>query len=160
VRLSSPAQVAIILFTSAVCAIASQYLLPNRIPWRGDWDHYVESKTRDAGVVIAPLAEAKAIVDEQSRVILDARPVGDYEAGHLPGAFSLPESQIDLYFGPLMPLLAFDAPVMTYCTGKDCDEALLLTQKLAERKVTNVVMFLGGMEEWKASGYPIEGAKK
>ena len=153
-------QIAIILLAAVACAFASQFLLPHRIGWIGQWEQYVSSKATEAGVATVTLAEAKAIVDTQSRVILDARPPADYEAGHLPGAFTLPQTDMETFFGPLMPLLAFDAPAMTYCASKDCDEALLLTEHLRERGVTSVVLFVGGFKEWKDAGYPIEGGKK
>lgn len=159
-RLPVAVQIAIILLASVACAAVSAFLLPHRIPWRGEWDNYVSNKARSSGVAIIELAEAKAIADAQSRVILDARPAADYEAGHLPGAFTLPQTDIDTFFGPLMPLLAFDAPVMTYCSSKDCDEALLLTEQLRERGVTSVVLFVGGFKAWKDAGYPIEGGQK
>ncbi len=159
-RLPVAVQIAIILLASVVCASVSAFLLPHRIPWRGEWDDYVSNKARSAGVAIVSLAEAKVIVDRQSRVILDARPAPDYEAGHLPGAFTLPQMEIDTFFGPLMPLLAFDAPVMAYCSSKDCDEALLLTEQLRERGVTSVVLFVEGFKSWKDAGYPVEGGAK
>jgi rhodanese-related sulfurtransferase len=159
-RLPVAVQIAVILLVSVACASVSAFLLPHRIPWRGEWDNYVINKARTSGVAIVDLAEAKTIADAQSRVILDARPAADYEAGHLPGAFTLPQTDIDTFFGPLMPLLAFDAPVMTYCSSKDCDEALLLTEQLRERGVTSVVLFVEGFKAWKDAGYPVEGGGK
>ena len=96
-RLPVAVQIAIILLASVVVASDSAFLIPHRIPWRGEWDDYVSNKARSAGVAIVSLAEAKVIVDRQSRVILDARPAPDYEAGHLPGAFTLPQMEIDTF---------------------------------------------------------------
>jgi rhodanese-related sulfurtransferase len=150
-------QIALLLAASVVCALASQWLMPKRIAWVGSWANYVESKAREEGVPLVDLARAREIATTQSHIVFDARTIVDYEKGRLPGAFALPYAEADQYFGALIPLPVADQPVMTYCSGKDCDDALELARFLHRNGFTNVVIFLGGWEEWNAAGLPVEG---
>lgn len=150
-------QIALLLAASVVCALASQWLMPKRIAWVGAWTNYVESKAREEGVPLVDLARAREIATTQSHIVFDARKIADYEKGRIPGAFALPYGEADQYFGPLLPLLTETQPVMTYCSGKDCDDALELARFLRRNGFTNIVIFLGGWEEWNAAGLPVEG---
>jgi rhodanese-related sulfurtransferase len=158
-RLPVAVQILVLLLVSILCGAATQLLLPHRVPWIGSWNDVVESGARKDGISLIDLAGAQDVVKTQYRVIFDARKLADYEKGHLPGAFALPHDDIDTYFQPLLPLLVADQPVMTYCAGKDCDEALELTRYLRRNGFTNVVLFLGGFEEWDGAGLPVEGRK-
>lgn len=150
-------QFAALLAASVACALASQWLMPKRIGWVGAWKNYVESKAREEGIAVVDLPAAREIATTQSRIVFDARKIADYDKGRIPGAFALPHSEVDQYFPPLIPLLIDDQPIMTYCSSKDCDEALELAKYLRKNGYTNVVVFLGGFAEWTAAGFPVEG---
>jgi rhodanese-related sulfurtransferase len=152
-------QLAILLAATLACSIASQVLAPNRIPWIGSWENVVESGAGEEGIALVNLAAAHEIAKKQTYVIFDARKIADYEKGHLPGAFAIPHESIAMYFEPMIPLLVDNQPIMTYCAGKDCDEALELARYLRRNGYTNVVLFLGGFEEWDAAGLAVEGRK-
>ena len=155
--MSLPKQISVLLLISVLISFATQFVLPNRSAWRGNWNRFVESKASEGGIDTATLADAKEIVDAQSHIILDARSPADYENGHLPGALSLPQEQKNDYLDQVIPLLTPEQPIMTYCSGQECDESFALSVFLKEHGYTNLVLFAGGMTDWQKAGYPIEG---
>lgn len=150
-------QVLLLLGCAAAAGLLAQAVSPNRIPWREDWSRYVETKALAAGLTLAKVDDVQRILHEQSHLLLDARPVADYDKGHLPGALSLPQTDLDTYYPQLLPLLTPAQPLLVYCSGLECDESLLLSVYLREQGFTNVTLFAGGYLAWKAAGLPLEG---
>ena len=152
-----PKQIGLLFLLTALIGTVGQVALPHRISWRGDWDRVVETKTIQAGLALANVDDAQKIVDAQSHIILDARANADYEAGHLPGALSLPQAEKDTYLNQVLPLLTPEQPIMTYCSGEECDESFELSVFLKEQGFTNIILFAGGITEWQKAGLPTEG---
>lgn len=142
---------------AVVCGVVTNLIHPRRIAWVGDWKHHVETKALAAGLQIADTATARQIVEENTHVLLDARPAEDYRRGRLPGAISLPFDSVDAEFPILAPLFASGLPILVYCSGAACDESLLLAKYLKTHGITNVVLYTGGFEEWTRAGLPVEG---
>lgn len=147
---------ALLAALAALLGVAAQFVSPTRIPWTQDWSRYVESRALDAGIPLANLDATKAIIDTRSHLVLDARKIADYDAGHIPGAMSLPHSALEESFPAFAPMLTPDLPILVYCSGKDCDESLLLGDFLRKQGFTNVTLYVGGFLEWKAAGLPVE----
>lgn len=143
---------------AALLGTLAQWVSPTRIPWREDWSRYVESKALAAGLTLTHLDDVQRMVREQSHLLLDARPVADYDRGHLPGAFSLPQTELDTYYPQILPLLSASQPLVVYCSGKECDESFLLSLYLREQGFTNISLYVGGYLEWQASTTATEGA--
>jgi rhodanese-related sulfurtransferase len=84
-------------------------------------------------------------------VVLDVRPAPEYRAGHIPGALSMPLSDVKSRLHEVPQ----GSQIVAYCRGPYClyaDEAVrLLTNEghLATRLEE-------GFPEWKAVGLPIE----
>ena len=121
--------------------------------------------TRDLGVTAADLASAVPTDDlvlmdrdellAASRagrvVVLDVRPTDEYDAGHLPGAVSIP---LDELAGRLSELPA-DAEVVAYCRGRYCLWSHTATRLLNERgRVARLAS--EGVLEWIAAGIDLE----
>ncbi len=84
-------------------------------------------------------------------VLIDARPEVEFQAGHLPGAVSLPiellSNQIDELWN--------DKTIVAYCRGPYCayaDEALILLSAHGYP----VKRLEEGVAEWQQAGYPLE----
>jgi rhodanese-related sulfurtransferase len=104
-------------------------------------------------------AEAVSLADllERSRqddvVVLDTRPTHEYQAGHIPGALSVPVDELQQRLGRLPK----GKDYVAYCRGPYCvyaDRAveLLRASGRRARRLTE------GFPEWKAAGFPIEVA--
>ncbi|MEW5772218.1 MAG: rhodanese-like domain-containing protein [Thermodesulfobacteriota bacterium] len=103
------------------------------------------------------LAEALAL-HGQGAVFLDARYPGDYAAGHIPGARSVPP---DMFADQVEALLADgpkDRPLVAYCHDPVCPLARELAENLMMLGYSGVKVFAGGLAEWAAAGNPeVEG---
>jgi rhodanese-related sulfurtransferase len=90
-------------------------------------------------------------IHDDDLVVLDVRPAEEYQAGHLPGARSIPVAELEARLGELRP----EQEIVAYCRGPYCvyaDEAVeLLTARgyLARR-------FTHGFPDWQIAGLPIE----
>lgn len=84
-------------------------------------------------------------------VLLDVRPVEEYDAGHLPMARSVPIDEIRQGLKALSP----DIEVVAYCRGPFCrwsDEAIALLQA----KGFKASKLSYGVAEWQAAGFSTE----
>jgi rhodanese-related sulfurtransferase len=84
-------------------------------------------------------------------VILDTRPVNEYEAGHIAGAISIPVDGLRRRLKELPK----DKEYVAYCRGPYCvyaDQAVQLLQAKGRR----ARRLLEGFPEWRAAGLPVE----
>jgi rhodanese-related sulfurtransferase/DNA-binding MarR family transcriptional regulator len=84
-------------------------------------------------------------------VLLDVRPHREYQAGHLPGAMSVPLDELERRLSELPS----DKTVVAYCRGPYCvyaDEALGLLAGHGWR----VARLEEGVMEWQLAGYAVE----
>jgi rhodanese-related sulfurtransferase len=109
----------------------------------------VEQAALEAGVPLVDDAEMREIVENGSHLLLDARSLQEYDRGHLPGAMALPFSDFENAFPAIAPMLNPDDPLVVYCSGPRCDDALLLAGRLTEAGFGNVSLYLEGWEGWR-----------
>jgi DNA-binding transcriptional ArsR family regulator/rhodanese-related sulfurtransferase len=84
-------------------------------------------------------------------IVLDARPVSEYEAGHIAGAISVPVDELQVR----LRSLPSDKEYVAYCRGPYCiyaDRAVELLVK-SRRRARRLAE---GFPEWRAAGFPIE----
>ena len=84
-------------------------------------------------------------------ILLDVRPVEEYEAAHLPDAISIPVTELEAR----LPELPQYKEIVAYCRGPYCvfaDEAvaLLQTNGYKARRLEQ------GLPDWRALGLPVE----
>jgi rhodanese-related sulfurtransferase/DNA-binding transcriptional ArsR family regulator len=92
-------------------------------------------------------------LDHGNIILLDARPQIEYEAGHLPGALSIPINELS----QRLDELPTDALIVAYCRGPLCvyaDQALELITASGRRGVR----LEEGVAEWQLAGYPLAGS--
>lgn len=90
--------------------------------------------------------------DENLALFIDARPVEEYEAGHVPGAFNVPPSKIS----GISALLDFMGPgdrIVVYCEGGSCDASHLVAIRLEDLGITTVYIDVDGYPGWTAAGH-------
>jgi rhodanese-related sulfurtransferase/DNA-binding transcriptional ArsR family regulator len=83
-------------------------------------------------------------------VVLDVRPAEEFEAGHIPGAMSIPLGELRERLGELPR----DVEVVAYCRGPYCVLApqaveLLTEQGIRARRLDE------GLPEWRLAGLPV-----
>ena len=122
------------------------------LPWIGEWDLHIETKAFRAGIPVVFLAGARERAENPAVVIFDARPRAEYEAGHLPRAHSLPVGETDARLGAYAPLLTLQTPLLVYCGGAQCADALDLALKLRAYGFENLTLYPGGFAEWTEYG--------
>lgn len=84
-------------------------------------------------------------------VVLDARPQPEYEAGHIPGAMSVPFSDVKSRLREV-PL---GSEIVAYCRGPYCLYADEAVRQLTDAG-RHAARLEEGFPEWKAAGLPIE----
>jgi len=104
---------------------------------------------RDA---LAPvtLPELRRRLRDGSVTVIDVRPRAEYEAGHVPGALSIPVSELERRLGELPA----DREVVAYCRGPYCVYSvdavgLLRARGYRARRAEQ------GLPDWRAEGFPV-----
>lgn len=83
--------------------------------------------------------------------ILDVRPVEEYEAGHIPGALSMPISDLKTRWADLPR----DRDVIAYCRGPYCVMAVDAVN-LLRKKGFKAHRLEQGVADWRARGWRVE----
>ena len=95
-------------------------------------------------------AEAKTMLADI--VLVDARAKSDYEAGHIPGAISLPEASTPEEFQSFKSHYPVGRKIVVYCSSTSCPVSKRVADKLmAEHGYTSVWFMAGGYQEWQNS---------
>ncbi len=93
-------------------------------------------------------------------VLVDARNSAAFTAGHLPGAVALPLgdfAQLRAGFAAKIPLTT---TLITYCSGFGCPDSFDLGVLLLAAGYQDVLVYEGGVPEWRDAGRPLEGAEQ
>ena len=97
------------------------------------------------------LTELRRLVRDEAVTLLDVRPREEFEAGHIPGALSVPVGELE---GRLRELPK-SKEIIAYCRGPYCVYSLEAVQLLRKhgyraRRANE------GLPEWRIGGLPIE----
>jgi rhodanese-related sulfurtransferase/DNA-binding transcriptional ArsR family regulator len=84
-------------------------------------------------------------------VVLDVRPKDEFDAGHLPGAVSIPLAELERR----LKQVPKDQPVVAYCRGPYCALAPAAVRVL-NRRGYQARELEDGFPEWSAAGLPVE----
>ena len=94
--------------------------------------------------------ELRRLVREGAVTVLDARPREEYEAGHIPGALSIPVEELERRLSEIPKA----REVIAYCRGPYCVyslEAVTLLRKRGYRARRAEE----GLPDWRANGLPV-----
>jgi len=112
---------------------------------------YLHERTR-----LQPISaeELRQRLVEGDVILLDVRPVEEYQASHLPGALSMPVTDLEAR----LPELPREKEVVAYCRGPYCvfaDEAVAILQSngYQERRLAQ------GLPDWRMLGLPVESGE-
>jgi rhodanese-related sulfurtransferase len=127
----------------------------------------VFARLRSKGLHPATLDEVKQLqanpgFTHDQIVFLDDRD-HEYAEGHIPGAYQFFHYRIADFLPQVYPLLQAAEKIVIYCTGGHCEDSEFAALMLAEMGIPKdrLIVFVGGIKEWKAAGLPVEtGARK
>ena len=121
-----------------------------------DLDRVVERYLSDRDQFEAVTTEdLESRLDREEVVVLDVRPKAEYQAGHIPGARSIPVDELE----GRLDELPEKQDIVAYCRGPYCvfsDEAV---QKLQEAG-RKALRLSGGLPDWGAEGRPVEDGRQ
>jgi rhodanese-related sulfurtransferase len=84
--------------------------------------------------------------------LLDVREVGPYDAGHIPGATSLPRRHLEFRIAQLIP--SGQVPIILYDDGDGIADAC--ARSLLQFGYSNISVLSGGMQSWVRAGLPLD----
>lgn len=105
--------------------------------------------------VEVPREELLARAQAGAVVVLDVRPVPEYQAGHIPGAVSIPVEELT----DRIEELPADTEIVVYCRGEYCVLAYDAVRLLTDRG-RRAIRLDDGMLEWRLAGLPIATAER
>jgi rhodanese-related sulfurtransferase len=91
-------------------------------------------------------------------LFIDARRSDDYAAGHIAGAHAMPvwEADIDDRVKALYEEgRNQQEPIVIYCSGGNCEDSHMLSQKLWGLGFDNVLVYRDGFPDWAARKGPV-----
>lgn len=110
--------------------------------------HYLDGRDQFEPVT---LRELRALLREGEVTVVDVRPFEEFEAGHIPGAISLPVADLKRRLREVPK----SREVIAYCRGRYCVyslEAVTLLRKHGYRARRVEV----GFPEWRTARWPVE----
>jgi rhodanese-related sulfurtransferase len=90
------------------------------------------------------------LVREGGVTVLDVRPADEYNAGHIPGALSIPLKELELHLSDLPR----DQEIVAYCRGPYCVLSIQAVEMLRS-KGFQAVRLEEGIQDLRAMGFPI-----
>ena len=154
----------ILLGFAVIAAFTVNYFSPNGIALFGQWDTsqgVITAKPKNDPVVgdffeIKNATAAKEIYDTGKAVFVDARSFEVFINGHIKNAVSIPANQVFEFIDHFKTKHPSNTPVVTYCSGRECNDSHKLAQYLMGVGYENVKVFIDGYHEWERKGYPVE----
>lgn len=152
------------LFLIPILAIAfvANSLSPRGISLFGQWNTKAgvisaneKDKVVHQDIEIRDLDEVNELFDK-GVLFADARIVEQYNEGHILGAAFLPIGDIDSHIDTFTANHPLSTPIITYCSGRECDDSHELAQYLIEKGFVNVRVFIDGFPLWKEAEFPVE----
>jgi rhodanese-related sulfurtransferase len=156
-------QTGILFGVAVIIAFAVNYFSPGGIALVGQWDiiqGVITAKEKNDIVItdleIGDVTLARKLYDSGKFVFVDARSRDDYEEGHIKGAVSLPVGEFDEKIDVFLEEYSSEKAIVTYCSGRACEDSHRLAQLLLAFGYTEINVFIDGFPGWEAEGYPIE----
>ena len=88
-------------------------------------------------------------------LFIDSRDQWDFNESHIKGAINIPEYKFDPD-NPLVSSLNRSKIYVIYCEGDDCDVSKRLAEQLSQIGFSQLLIYLGGFDDWLKNNYPSE----
>ena len=100
----------------------------------------------------------KSAYENNSSLIVDARPYKKFLQETVPGAISIPDTKFDKLQGRFP--INKDEKVIVFCGGFKCAKSHIIAKKLVSLDYKNVSVYAAGLPAWKKLGYPTTAQAK
>jgi len=95
-------------------------------------------------------------LDQDHRpLVVDVLPADHYASEHVPGATNVPLGRDDFIESVEDVAEGRDQSIVVYCANTECDLSPKAARALENAGFQDVSDFEGGIEEWKAAGFPV-----
>jgi rhodanese-related sulfurtransferase len=102
-------------------------------------------------------AEVKASMTKGGMLMIDARPASNFQAGHIPGAISIPGATSDIELAVTMDHYPKTTPITVYCASTSCAQSHAFAERLVRMGFADVRDMRGGMAEYLQTEKPATG---
>lgn len=114
-----------------------------------------DNKIEPIGISDLRELSRRAETDPKALLLLDARSPRAFQAEHLPGAVNMQLYEVNMELGVKAKLRAYETMVV-YGDDAGSPPGRGLTKRLMGTGYSDVRFFVGGLKEWKTSGFPTE----
>ncbi len=136
---------AALLLVPLVPAAVTGWLHPRRPDWRAAGD---------------PIEQVNVSAVPAAVLWVDAREAAEFEAGHIPDAVHVSETNWEDGLVALLDVWHPDVPVVVYCGGAGCEASRTVAERLRrEVGIDNVSVLQGGWPAWAEARRETEGAR-
>lgn len=94
----------------------------------------------------------KAAIENNSALIVDARPYPKFMQESIIGAISIPDTQLAKYIGRFPSNK--EEKIIVFCGGYNCAKSHIVANKLVSLGYKNVAVYAAGLPGWKAENLP------
>jgi rhodanese-related sulfurtransferase len=126
----------------------------------------VKARLAQKGLATITFDEMKALFEDPmyqygAYLFIDARNDAHFAEGHIPGAVQLDHYHVERYVGKVLEQIPGKLKVVVYCTGGNCEDSEFAAMDLvySGMAASQLSIYLGGIEEWKARGMPVQGGE-
>jgi rhodanese-related sulfurtransferase len=113
-----------------------------------------------AGIRLIRLSDAKALWHDSGTIFVDVRSLTDYEFGHIAGAVSLPETDVEQRLPEWLDRFRQARAIIIYCKSRDCGQSLWAAIRLHNAGLSQAMIFPGGWNEWFNDGLPVSRVRQ
>ncbi len=155
--------VVLIGMLAVITGFIHNYFSPNGIAIVGDWDSskgVITAKPKNDPVLhdreLTDILYVKSLFDQKECLFVDSRDADSYQQGHIEGAVSLPVNTYIETIEEFLTTYPLTTCIVTYCSGRQCDDSHILAQHLVTEGYTKVSVFIDGYPAWEENGFPVE----
>lgn len=94
----------------------------------------------------------KSSLENNSALIVDARPYSKYMQESIISAISIPDTQLEKYIGRFP--INKEEKIIIFCGGYSCEKSHIVANKLKSLDYKNVYVYAGGLPLWKKENLP------
>jgi rhodanese-related sulfurtransferase len=108
-------------------------------------------------IAVISLAAAAQRFERDDVIFLDAQPSSFHALRRIPGARNLSREDFATDIRRIEPeLRGSGRPLLVYCSDEACEDSTLVAARLAGLGFREIMLFKGGIDQWEASGMPVE----